>query len=58
MTIMRFNPKALLVFVAFFLFLAIALSSGSDWKAAEEAVAGVLVAAASWGFMRDRRRTR
>lgn len=56
---MRFNPKALVVFIAVFLFLALALSSaGSEWKGAGEAVASVLIVLSLVRFMRDGRRTR
>ena len=56
---MRFNAKALLVFVAVFSFLAMAVSSsGSQWKGAGEAVASVLIVLSLLGFMRDGRRAR
>jgi hypothetical protein len=56
---MRFNPKALVVFVAGFLFLALALSSsGSEWKGAGEAIASVLIVLSLVGFLGDGRRTR
>jgi hypothetical protein len=56
---MHFNPKALLVFLAVFLFLAMALSpSGSQWKGAGEAVGSVAILLSLLGFMRDGRRTR
>jgi hypothetical protein len=53
---MRFNPKALLVFVAFWLLIATALSSGTGWARAAEASASVLILLSLAGFMRDRSR--
>jgi hypothetical protein len=55
---MRFNPKALLVFVAFCLLLTMALSSGSGWAHAAEAIASVLILLSLFGFMRDGQRAR
>jgi hypothetical protein len=55
---MRFNPKALLVFVAFCLLLMMALSSGSGWTHAAEAAASVFILVNLFGFMRDGQRTR
>jgi hypothetical protein len=55
---MRFSPKALLVFVAFWVLLAMALSSGSGWAQAAEATASVLIVLSLFGFMRYGQRTR
>jgi hypothetical protein len=55
---MRFNPKALLVFVVFCLLLGMALSSGSGWIRAAEATVTVLILLSVAGFMRDQQRTR
>jgi hypothetical protein len=55
---MHFNPMALLIFVAFCLLVAMALSSGSGWTRAAEATASVLILVSLFGFMRDRQRTR
>jgi hypothetical protein len=55
---MRFNPKALAVFVGFCLLVAMALSSGSAWTHAAEAIASVLILLSLFGFMRNGQRTR
>ena len=55
---MRFNPKALLVFVAFCLLLMVALSSGSGWAHAAEASASAFILLSLFGFMRNGQRTR
>jgi len=55
---MRFNPKALLVCVAFCLLVIMALSSGSGWTHAAEATASVFILLSLFGFMRDGPRTR
>jgi hypothetical protein len=55
---MRFNPKALAVFVGFCLLVAMTRSSGSAWTHAAEAIASILILLSLFGFMRDGRRTR
>jgi hypothetical protein len=57
---MRFNPKALPIFVGFCLFLAMPLSPGSGWAHAAEAIASILIliSLSGFGFMRDRQRPR
>jgi hypothetical protein len=55
---MDFNPRALLVLVAFCLLLVMALTSGSGWMRAAEATASVFIALSLFGFFRDGQRTR
>jgi len=56
---MQVNPKALLVLVAFFALLALALTSGSSAMHIGEAVATVLIAVGLSGYaLRGRQRTR
>jgi hypothetical protein len=50
---MRVNPKALLVSIAFYLLVAMALSSRSGWAHAVEATASVLILLSLAGFMRE-----
>jgi hypothetical protein len=52
---MHFNPKALLVCVAFCLLMMMALSSGSGWTHAAEAAASVFTLLSVFGFKRDGR---
>lgn len=54
---MRFNPRALLVLTAFCLFVLMAVSHGSGWTSAGEAVATVLILLSLAGVMRESRRT-
>jgi hypothetical protein len=46
----RFNPKAILVLVAFCLLLLLALSSGSAWIHGGEAIVTVLILLNLFGF--------
>jgi hypothetical protein len=50
---MRVNPKALLLSVAFYLLVAMALSSRPGWAHAAEASASILILLSLAGFMRD-----
>ena len=52
---MRFNPKALILFIGFFAFLALALSSdGGTWFYAAEAVSSVVIMIGIAGLWRER----
>jgi threonine/homoserine/homoserine lactone efflux protein len=55
---MRFNPKALILFVAFCLLIVAATSSGGDWLHAAEAATSALILFSVAGMFRDRRRAR
>jgi hypothetical protein len=55
---MHFNPKALLIFVAFCLLLVMSLTSGSGWMRAAEAATSVLIALSLCGLLSDRQRIR
>src|SRR4029078_12799038 len=53
---MHFSPKALLVFIGFFVLLALALSSnGGGWFYVAEAVATVVILLGVAGLLRERR---
>ena len=53
---MRFNPKALVVFLAVCLLLTAAVSSGGGWVHAAEAATSVLIVLSVMGFFRGRQR--
>ena len=55
-SVMHFNPAALLVFAAFCVLLVLALASGSGAIHAAEAVVTVLIAIGVAGFARGRLR--
>jgi threonine/homoserine/homoserine lactone efflux protein len=51
---MKFNPKALLVFVGFGVLFAVALSSNGDgWSHIAEAVSTVVILLGVAGFLRE-----
>ena len=52
---MRFNPRALVLFVSVCLFVVLATSSGSAWVSAAEAVTSVVILLSLFGLLRGRR---
>ena len=55
---MRFNPKALILFVALCLLIVAATSSGGGWLHVAEAATSALILFSVAGMFRDRRRAR
>jgi hypothetical protein len=55
---MDFNPRALLLLVAFCLLLVMSLTFGSGWMRGAEATASVFIALSLFGFFRNGQRTR